>query len=262
MSDWSALHDHALSLRDSGQLEQALAAANSLVAQAPNDPNAWEVLGTILIELRRHEDAVNAYSAAINCAARLPDERPSTSLGAASPWYNRAAQYARLGRRDEAIVDLSKAVKREPSWADIVPSDERFQSLTADPELQRIVEQGRAVARRAEILARDRALDVAREEAAELFERSKEFTSPDLTEHVQGIAFDVLNAVTAQSPGEQVARRVEHAFARLAEVLANQGAESPEARVIQRTAHRLIGVALLFHLHDLVDRLREGPWWD
>jgi tetratricopeptide (TPR) repeat protein len=262
LSERSVLFDRAAALRDDGQLEAAVAVAKDLLALVPDDAGAWEILGTILCALCRYEDAVSAYSSAIGRAASLPDERPSMDMGIASPWYNRAALYACLGRQDMALADLRQAVDRAPGWAEIVLSDKRFQSLSADPALQWIVEQGCTTARKARTLALARGLGEVRDSAAELFDVSKEFASPSLTEHVRAIVFDAMNEVTAQSAGEDVERQVEYAFARLAEVLADQGVASPEAKLTQRTAHGLINLALLFHLHDLVDRLGEGPWWD
>ncbi|WP_437981234.1 TPR end-of-group domain-containing protein [Sorangium sp. So ce117] len=136
-----------VALRDVGRLDEALASANRLVAAAPDEPRSWEILGTVLIYLSRHDDAINAYSAAIRCSAQAPPEHSILAHHFASPWYNRAAMHALLGQRAEAFADLRQALAVAPSWAEAVPFDERFKGLTADGEFQRLVEEGRAAAR-------------------------------------------------------------------------------------------------------------------
>jgi tetratricopeptide (TPR) repeat protein len=148
-ADWTLadlLRNRTVALRETGQLDQALASANRLAAAAPDHAGSWEILGTILIALGRHEDAINAYSEAIRRSTDAPSDHPILTHDFASPWYNRAALHALLGQRAEAIVDLRQALTLAPAWADAVPFDERFQRLAADDELQRLVEEGRVAA--------------------------------------------------------------------------------------------------------------------
>ncbi|WP_437981650.1 tetratricopeptide repeat protein [Sorangium sp. So ce117] len=148
-ADWTLvdlLRKRTVALRDVGRLDEALASADRLVAAAPDEPRSWEILGTVLFELSRHDDVINAYTAAIECSVQAPPEHSILAGLFASPWYNRAAVYALLGQRAEAVADLRQALAVAPSWAEAVLFDERFKGLTADGELQRLVEEGRAAA--------------------------------------------------------------------------------------------------------------------
>lgn len=149
------LRNRTVALRELGRLEEARASADRLVAAAPDQPRSWETLGTVLIALGRHEDAINAYSEAIGRSAAAPPDHLLLAHGFASPWYNRAAEHALLGHRAESLSDLRQALAFAPMWADAVLSDKRFQRLTGDDEIQRMVGEGRTAARTLEQQKRD-----------------------------------------------------------------------------------------------------------
>jgi hypothetical protein len=98
----------------------------------------------LLSALGRHADALVAHGEAIARSEGPPPEEPILAHSFASPWYNRAADLAILGRRDDALADLRRAITLAPSWAEDVISDERFLRLADDNELQRMIAEGRA----------------------------------------------------------------------------------------------------------------------
>ena len=79
--------------------DQAEKAYRALVAEDPNDGASWYRLGAVLHASGRYEDSIEASRR----AAGFPDLR-------ASALYNVACAYARLGRTDEAIASLERAV--------------------------------------------------------------------------------------------------------------------------------------------------------
>ena len=91
--------------------------------------------------LRRYEDALKTYDRVIQQSKGVPPDEPILALGFASPWYNRAALHALLGHRDEAVADLRYALILSPDLSSAVFLDERFQRLSTDQELQRLVDQ-------------------------------------------------------------------------------------------------------------------------
>lgn len=257
-----ALLKDAAGLRDAGELEAALKLAQQHVAGAPEDPFGWEFLGTLLTSLDRHDDALNSYGEAIRRATTSPNTRPSTSLSAGSPWYSRAVEYTRVGRRTEAIADFAEAIGRAPEWANILASDAQVQALCGDDELRRLIEDGRVDAHQLVLSDREAALREERDAATELFDMSKQFASPEVVKRVQGIVANVFEGLTARSTGEDAAQLLRGALARLAEVLASHLPDSPETRVTQRAGHNLFHVALIYGLHDLIDRaIEEDPWY-
>lgn len=134
-------------LCDLGRLDEALASADRLIAAAPDDLGSWRTRGTVLGALGRYVDAIDAFTEAIRRSAVTPAEHPMLGLDLESLLYNRAAAHALLGHRSESIADLRRAIASAPECADMVSSDERFQGLISDAEVQRLIEEGRSAAR-------------------------------------------------------------------------------------------------------------------
>jgi tetratricopeptide (TPR) repeat protein len=254
--------DHVIALRDGGQLDAALLEANALIAASPEEPRLWAVLGTVLAELGRREDAIVAYSEAIARVPGLPEEHPLSGWGFGILWYNRAGEHARLGHHAEALADVKEAVARSPALADALASDDSFRDFVSHQEFQQLIERGRLSEQRNESLRRESTLRGLREEALEILDGSKRFTSLEVVECGRRIVLGAMDAITAQSSDDEVTRLLESAFASLVEIFSKSAPRSPEAVLCQRMAQRLIRVAILFHLSYIVEQQDAGPWYD
>lgn len=84
----------------------AEAAAREVLDQAPDSPDAWQVLGYALANLERYEEAIAALGEA---ADRYTEN--------AGPLVTQGELYLHLGRREEAQAALERAVAIEPdNW--------------------------------------------------------------------------------------------------------------------------------------------------
>ncbi len=83
-----------------GELDQAFATAEKLLAIAPEDGDYWSTMGDVHVARKQDDDAFEAYARAITLT-------PLSSYR----YKRRAACSFRLARFDEALADLQKAVE-------------------------------------------------------------------------------------------------------------------------------------------------------
>lgn len=84
--------------------EEALAAADEVISETPDDPTAYHNRGVVLAKLHRFEEAIGAFKHAIKM-------RPDF----ARAYYDMGLACRALGRHIEAIKALDKAVELKPN---------------------------------------------------------------------------------------------------------------------------------------------------
>jgi len=91
-----------------------------------------EALGDLYTRTGRYEDGLKVE---LELTSLRPDDP--------GPWYNLACDYALMGRRDDALQALTKAVRQGYRDFDWMLADEDLQSLRQDPAFRRLIEQAR-----------------------------------------------------------------------------------------------------------------------
>ena len=84
-------------------IRSAYLAAKRAVAANPNDATEWRILGRALLDVRRHELAVDCYNRALDL---VPED--------AVNWVDRATAMVTLGRLKSALADIDKALALDP----------------------------------------------------------------------------------------------------------------------------------------------------
>jgi tetratricopeptide (TPR) repeat protein len=266
MDDKVELLGRACELRDAGKLDAALEVAHRVVSLDPEYPFGWEFLGGLFGQLGQHYEALNSYTQAIRCAnscsAKAQPTKGADCLSPGSPWYSRATEYARVGQRSEAIADLTEAIRRAPGWVKLLSSDENFQVLAGDIELNRLIDDGLVQLRALELSTREEALRRIQLDSEELCDTFGTATSPELVGQLRSLLIGVFGALTASSTAEEAAPVISAAFLKLTELLARYDVDTRETRLVQRTGQELVPVALVFGLHDIFQlQLERGPWF-
>lgn len=141
-------------LQQEGRVEEALAAADALLREDPRSFSGLRARGVLLTQLERHEEAIAAYTAALDAY----DPEGKVIFGAdprSVCFFNRACELARLGRRAAALADLEQAVAMNPAAASDARTDDYLASLRGDPRFVALLERGEAAQRadRAEWIA-------------------------------------------------------------------------------------------------------------
>ena len=97
----------AINLNALEKVEEAKAVLEKLAAADPNDIRPLDALGGIMRAQKRHAEAVDYYSRAINLVVK-PEKRHWTF------YYSRGTSYERLKKWPQAEVDLQKALQLYP----------------------------------------------------------------------------------------------------------------------------------------------------
>jgi len=84
--------------------------------------------GVVLGNLDRHVEALNAYTAAVGLD-------PNYTYA----FYNRAVEYAHVGKKDEMLEDLARAIELDPSERDNARDEDAFDPYRDDPDFRRLV---------------------------------------------------------------------------------------------------------------------------
>lgn len=89
-----------------GKPQQALAAADEVLASAPDTPDAWLHRGDALAALGRRDDALHAYERLVALAAQSP-----------LAWFNHAHALQLANRHAEAAESYRRATTLDPTFA-------------------------------------------------------------------------------------------------------------------------------------------------
>lgn len=111
-----------------GDHERAMAVHRALIAADRKDAEAWYQLGRSLLELRRLDEAIAAFTA----AAEGESER-----GVAL--FNLACAYALSGQRDPAIDAAARAIEAGFKTRYYYEHDEDLDAVRADPRFQALL---------------------------------------------------------------------------------------------------------------------------
>ncbi|MCS6922775.1 MAG: tetratricopeptide repeat protein [Fimbriimonadales bacterium] len=99
-----AMNDYAYALaEDNRDLEKALRLIRRALAIKSNVGAYYDTYGWVLYRLGRYEEALRALRTAVQTAPDTADLR-----------YHLAAVYAKLGKKDDALVELEKALALQP----------------------------------------------------------------------------------------------------------------------------------------------------
>jgi len=112
-----------------GKPAEALKHYNKLLAIKPNHYVAWTNKGTILRELGRYEEAIDSFNKASELA---PDD--------SSIYYNVAATYAKMRRKDKMLVNLTRAFQNDGEYKDEAINDISFREYWNDPAFRNLTE--------------------------------------------------------------------------------------------------------------------------
>jgi tetratricopeptide (TPR) repeat protein len=116
--------------------EELLAIAEKERSIAPDSALAWLDVGVMLTGVRRHADAVVAYTGAID---RLDRSDEILLSDVTFVWFNRACERAMCGEIDLAIDDLAEACRRDAQWVARAADEEYFDALRGDPRFEAIL---------------------------------------------------------------------------------------------------------------------------
>jgi len=101
-----ALNDYAYMLAEEGRdLERALKMAQRAVAIKSGQGSYYDTLGWVLYKMGRYEEALRELRIAVQTAPETAELR-----------YHLAATYAKLGRTQDALVELEKALTLKPNY--------------------------------------------------------------------------------------------------------------------------------------------------
>ncbi|MFQ3610180.1 MAG: tetratricopeptide repeat protein [Fimbriimonadales bacterium] len=101
-----ALNDYAYMLAEEGRdLERALKMAQKAVAIKSGQGAYYDTLGWVLYKLGRYEEALRELRIAVQTAPETAELR-----------YHLAATYAKLGRTQDALVELEKSLALKPNY--------------------------------------------------------------------------------------------------------------------------------------------------
>ncbi|MDI1482533.1 tetratricopeptide repeat protein [Polyangium sp. y55x31] len=130
------IREHIRILQKRGDYEGALRAAERAIA-AKDTALAWMDKGFILTSMKRHADAIAAYTEAI---ARV-DKDGQVLLGGSYDvlWFNRACERAISGEHEGALRDLAIAVEKDEKWIEKAREDDYFDSIREDPRFEGIL---------------------------------------------------------------------------------------------------------------------------
>jgi tetratricopeptide (TPR) repeat protein len=119
-------HARGSVLRALGRTEEALAAYRAGLELDPGDARHWLHTGRLLVELDRHDEAVEALERAVHLDQILAEAHAEL-----------AAEYARAGRADAAAhaLELLTATAIDPALLARTAADPRFEPVAEHPEV-------------------------------------------------------------------------------------------------------------------------------
>ncbi len=112
-----------------GKLEEAMKCYKKLLQLKPGHYVAWNNMGTILRQMMRFDEALEAYDKAL----AISQENPGIL-------YNIAGVHAMQKRRDKMLECLRKAVHADPELKDEALNDQAFKEYWTDQEFKDVAE--------------------------------------------------------------------------------------------------------------------------
>lgn len=116
-------------LAANGRREEALRVCKRLTGQRAEFAPGWTQMGTVLRDLGRHDEALEAYTQALS---RAPDD-PTVH-------YQMAATYALMKKRENMIASLKRALGNNGEFKDEALNDAAFKTYWNDPEFRDLAE--------------------------------------------------------------------------------------------------------------------------
>ena len=104
-----ALHFLGVLRHTQGKVDEAVSLIGRALAATPDNANAWNNLGNVLLLAGRGEQAADAYDQAVAHGAGAESVRALNNLG---------VLHRKLGRLDRSELVLRDAVERDPEFAD------------------------------------------------------------------------------------------------------------------------------------------------
>jgi tetratricopeptide (TPR) repeat protein len=113
-SDGEAYQQRAVANLGNGNLRDALADAEQAVKHSPDDPEAYRVRGRAHLELQHYSLAIDDFTVYLQ-----EEDDGNAAAGRTAPvYYMRGLAASRLNELSNAAADLTRAIRRLPSWAD------------------------------------------------------------------------------------------------------------------------------------------------
>ncbi|MEZ4409403.1 MAG: hypothetical protein R3A52_23470 [Polyangiales bacterium] len=120
--------------------DEAAALADAMVEADPDAVLAWQTRANARTFGLRHEEAAAAYDDALRELDRIVAGGSSFVTDPRSSMeFNRACVLAKLGRRDDALDGLRRAIAYDEKWAGEARADDYFEALWSDPEFLAVV---------------------------------------------------------------------------------------------------------------------------
>jgi len=123
-----ALAEKAIALYELGKLDEAASIIGGLLAA---DPGNLGLMNLRAMVLSRSGDQEKAISICSEILAMEPE--------AGFAYFNRACFESRLGKLDESLADLGKAIELDPMFSQKALDEEDFQNLRGDPRFEQLV---------------------------------------------------------------------------------------------------------------------------
>jgi tetratricopeptide (TPR) repeat protein len=144
VNEATILEDLTQLVYESGAWDEAAQLSDELVRIAPDSTAAWQIRALSRTFGRRHEEAVIAYDDALRELDRIyvsEGEGGGIIIGAdprSQMRFNRSCVLAKLGRRDEAIEELRRAIRLDVKWAGRAKDDDYWEAYWSDAEFLRV----------------------------------------------------------------------------------------------------------------------------
>lgn len=152
------VHQLAASAYEAKDYEAAERYADELVRLAPDDLQAWQYRAQARLFALKYEEAAEAFADAVREIDRIyrdGEARGSVFFGddpRPMMHFNRACAFGRLGRKDDALDSLRRAVRGHEKWAEEAKTEDWIECLWGTPELEAITrKETRALATREEL---------------------------------------------------------------------------------------------------------------
>ena len=127
--DPSTLHNRGITYDELERYEEALADYNRSLEIRPDDPDTLNSRGVTYANLQRYDDAHAEYSHAL----KLKPDYALTN-------YNLACLSSILGKTDDALTYLEKAIDKDKKYLEMHKTDKDFANICDDPRFKKLIE--------------------------------------------------------------------------------------------------------------------------